>query len=66
MYSTTNYIDGSGDRTVIGGELDIVTGGKITANGVQANAIANPTDLASALTAIANINALLKALGATK
>lgn len=66
MYSTKNYFDNGGDKTVIGGELDIVTGGMITANGVQAEAIANPTDLESALVAIANINALLKSLGATK
>lgn len=66
MYITKNYFDEGGDKTVIGGELNIVTGGKITANGVQADAITNPTDLATALTAIASLNALLKSLGATK
>lgn len=66
MYITKNYEDKGGDRTVIGGEVNVVTGGKITSNGVQAEAIDNPIDLATALTAIAQLNAVLKALGATK
>lgn len=65
-YTTKNYGDQGGNRKVIGGELNIATGGKITANGVQANAITNPTDLATALTAIAAINVVLKGIGATK
>ena len=64
-YVTKNYGDQGGNRKVIGGEVN-VAGGKITASGVQANAITNPTDLPTALTAIAAINAVLKSLGATK
>lgn len=67
MYSTKNYEDKGGDRLVIGGELIFVNGAKLTTgNSVQAEAIVNPTDLATALTAIAALNAVLKSLGATK
>jgi len=66
LYITKNYEDKGGDRTVIGGELLIATGGKITyASGTQASAITNPTDLATALTAIAALNAAIKAVGIT-
>lgn len=51
MYNTKNYAEQGGDRWVIGGELDIPTGGKITANGVQAAAIANHADPATATAA---------------
>lgn len=40
-YQTKNYTEQGGERTVIGGELDIATGGKLTAAGTQASAIAN-------------------------
>ncbi|HEY8804316.1 MAG TPA: hypothetical protein VIM42_04275 [Clostridium sp.] len=66
MYITKNYEDMGGDRFVVGGELKVVAGGKITIDGVQAEAIVNPTDLATALVAIASLTALLKSLGATK
>lgn len=66
MYITKNYEDMGGDRLVIGGELKVLAGGKITIAGVQAEAIVNPTDLATALVAIASLTALLKSLGATK
>jgi glutamate-1-semialdehyde aminotransferase len=48
MEVTKNYNELGGAKTVIGGELDIVTGGKITANGVQAAAIASHADPATA------------------
>lgn len=64
-YITKNFEDQGGDRTVIGGELKVATGGKITANGVQHAAIVNPTDLATALTAIAALTAALKGVGIT-
>jgi len=65
-YVPKNYEDQGGNRTVIGGELKVIAGGKITpASGVQAAAITNPTDLATALTVIAAINAAIKAVGIT-
>ena len=64
-YVTKNYNDNGGDRTVIGGEINVITGGKITKNGVQASAIVDPTDLATALVAIAALNAALKGVGIT-
>lgn len=48
MYITKNYTENGGNKTVIGGELDIATGGKITANGVQAVAIADHVTPATA------------------
>jgi hypothetical protein len=50
MYNTKNYKDKGGDRLVVGGELDIKSGGKITADGVQAVAIADHVDPATATT----------------
>jgi glutamate-1-semialdehyde aminotransferase len=44
MEVTKNYNELGGAKTVIGGELEIATGGKITANGVQAAAITSFTD----------------------
>lgn len=37
--NVSNYTEQGGARTVIGGDLDIVTGGKITANGTQGAAL---------------------------
>ena len=48
-----------------GDELVVMPGGKITANEVQAAHIANPTDLATALTAIAALTAALEGVGIT-
>jgi hypothetical protein len=61
---TKNYKELGGAKTVIGGELNVVTGGQITANGVQAAAIADHVDPATATsTAIATKqNAILAAL----
>lgn len=44
MYNTANYEQQGGAVWVIGGELQIVPGGKITANGTQAGAITVLTD----------------------
>jgi len=44
MYNTLNYEQQGGAVLVIGGELKIATGGKITANGTQASAITTLTD----------------------
>ena len=66
MYTTKNYEDLGGNRAVIGGDVNVVTGGKLKSNGIQAEAIVNPIDLATALIAIASLNAVLKSLGATK
>jgi len=64
-YVTKNYEDQGGDRSVIGGEINVVTGGKITKNGVQASAITTPTDLPTALVAITALIAALKGIGIT-
>lgn len=64
MEVTKNYSELGGAKSVIGGELDIATGGKITANGIQATAIADHVDPATATsTEIATKqNAILAAL----
>jgi hypothetical protein len=38
MYNTKNYTEQGGDRTVIGGEIDIITGGAIKVAGVEMKA----------------------------
>lgn len=43
MSNVKNYIEQGGEKTVIGGELNIASGGKITAAGTQANHIADVT-----------------------
>lgn len=48
-----------------GDVLDVKTGGKITANGTQAAHIANPTDLATSITAINAILVALEGVGIT-
>lgn len=44
MRVTKNYSELGGAKHVIGGELEIAAGGKITAAGIQAAAIASFTD----------------------
>lgn len=41
--NTDNYSAQGGGEWVVGGELNIATGGTITANGTQASVIADPT-----------------------
>lgn len=48
MNNTKNYHEQGGDKWTVGGELNISIGGKITTNGVQATAIANHADPATA------------------
>jgi hypothetical protein len=40
-YNAKNYVEQGGDVTVIGGELNVAAGGKITAAGTQADHIAD-------------------------
>ena len=40
-YNAKNYVEQGGDVTVIGGELNVAAGGKITKAGTQANHIAD-------------------------
>lgn len=65
MPLTKNYKKG-GNKWVIGGELNVVTGGKITPNsGTIAATIPTPTDLPTALTAITALRDAIKAVGIT-
>jgi hypothetical protein len=57
-YNTLNYEQQGGDVWVVGGDLNIATGGKLKANGTQAAAIAN----AVGGDEVAKINAILAAL----
>jgi|SRR5581483_1394190 len=57
LYAASNYVEQNGTRTVIGGEIDIVTGGKLKING---------TDLTSAVNAVANDAARYVGAGSTK
>lgn len=65
-YIPKNYEDLGGNRTNVGGELDILAGGIITAAGTQASAITDPTDLASCIVAITALSAAIKGVGITK
>lgn len=47
-YNGKNYRKNGSNETVIGGLLNIVTGGKVVANGVQAAYIADATGAAGA------------------
>jgi len=40
-YNAKNYVEQGGDVTVIGGELNVAAGGKISKAGTQANHIAD-------------------------
>jgi hypothetical protein len=63
-YNTSNYEKQGGSTWVIGGELDIEAGGKQTAAGVQAAAIADHPDPTTATTTqiATKQNAILAAL----
>lgn len=56
-YNTKNYTEQGGEKTVIGGELAIITGGKITGLPVIANQAASEATTVTALKA--DFNALL-------
>lgn len=64
MRTVKNYTENGGDKTVIGGELSIETGGKMTAGGTQAVAIADHADpgTATSVDIATKQNAILAAL----
>lgn len=69
-YNTSNYNEQGGAKTVIGGELQIASGGTITAAGTQASAIAYitvtgtyGTDDSAIETAVNSILAALRGAG---
>jgi hypothetical protein len=62
MSNVKNYIEQGGEKTVIGGELNIASGGKITAAGTQANHIADIANEANGTAIATAVNAILKAL----
>jgi len=61
-YNAKNYVEQGGDVTVIGGELNIAAGGKITKAGTQANHIADIANDASGTQIATAVNAILAAL----
>jgi hypothetical protein len=62
MSNVKNYIEQGGEMSVIGGELNIASGGKITAAGTQANHIADIANEANGTAIATAVNAILKAL----
>lgn len=63
-YNTKNYTEQGGDRTVIGGELNITTGGKLTFDDVEVTPAAYQADSVAADIEglVADFNALLSKL----
>lgn len=61
-YNAKNYVEQGGDVTVIGGELNVATGGKITKAGTQASHIADIGNEATGTQIATAVNAILKAL----
>ena len=62
MSNVKNYIEQGGDVTVIGGELNIASGGKISKAGTQANHIADIGNEATGTEIATAVNAILAAL----
>lgn len=62
MSNVKNYIEQGGEKTVIGGELNIASGGKITKDGTQANHIADIGNEATGTQIATAVNAILAAL----
>lgn len=62
MSNVKNYIEQGGEKTVIGGELNIASGGKITKDGTQANHIADIGNDATGTQIATAVNAILAAL----
>ncbi len=62
MSNVKNYTEQGGEKTVIGGELNIASGGKITAAGTQANHIADIANDANGTAIATAVNAILAAL----
>ena len=61
-YNAKNYVEQGGDVTVVGGELNIAAGGKISKAGTQANHIADIANDANGTAIATAVNAILKAL----
>ena len=61
-YNAKNYVEQGGDITVIGGELNVAAGGKISKAGTQANHIADITNEATGTQIATAVNAILAAL----
>lgn len=61
-YNVKNYTEQGAEKTVIGGELQIATGGKITAAGTQAATIADITGSATGEQIATAVNAIIAAL----
>jgi hypothetical protein len=64
MYNAKNYTEQGGEKTVIGGELNIATGGKLTFNGAEAKPAENQADSTASDVAglVTDFNALLAKL----
>ena len=62
MSNVKNYIEQGGEKTVIGGELNIAAGGKISKAGTQANHIADIGNEATGTQIATAVNAILAAL----
>ena len=61
-YNAKNYVEQGGDVTVVGGELNIAAGGKISKAGAQANHIADIANDANGTVIATAVNAILAAL----
>ena len=61
-YNAKHYVEQGGDVTVIGGELNVAAGGKISKAGTQANHIADITNEATGTQIATAVNAILAAL----
>ena len=62
MSNVKNYIEQGGEKTVIGGELNVAAGGKISKAGTQANHIADIGNEATGTQIATAVNAILAAL----
>ena len=61
-YNAKNYVEQGGDVTVVGGELNVAAGGKISKAGTQANHIADIGNDANGTQIATAVNAILAAL----
>jgi len=61
-YNAKNYVEQGGDVTVIGGELNVAAGGKISKAGTQAGHIADIGNEATGTQIATAVNAILAAL----
>ena len=61
-YNAKNYVEQGGYVTVIGGELNVAAGGKISKAGTQANHIADIGNEATGTQIATAVNAILAAL----